>query len=216
MLKILDYGAGNMLSLYRAYEHLNIDYKIVINTESISGKDILIIPGVGNFSSASNRLRETGLLDIYKLSRNQRPFVIGICLGMQLLLEIGTEGGESNGLSLIPGKVKKIPQVCQEGLPIYRTLIGWENFKLSNNLDTSFEWLKKHNNKSFYHVHSFMCNLTNPKDILGTYTKNLSFIPTIVGSKEQKAIGFQFHPEKSGIEGLSLLYQTLVFAEEIY
>ena len=212
MIKILDYGASNMLSLFRALENLEHKFDVIDkNISSISNKDILIIPGVGNFSNASKNLKNISSKLNFK-KPEERPFIIGICLGMQLLLENSEEGGNSEGLGLIKGKVKKIPQKGVKKEAILNTLIGWESLKFSKSLSGSYDWLKKYEIDSFFHVHSYMCILESEEDIISSYSNdNLNFIPNIIGSIKEKIIGFQFHPEKSGKRGLELLNDTIIF-----
>ncbi len=212
MIKILNYGAGNMLSLYRAMDSINISYSVIVNAKGLSNKDILIIPGVGSFAKASEQLEKAGFLEFYNLAPSERPYIIGICLGMQLLLSEGEEGGLSRGLNLIPGKVVKINSLLNNDSKLYRTLIGWELFHLGSSISQSFSWLSEHSNHSYYHVHSYMCKLEDHIHLLASYPAALSFIPNIIGSIENRVIGFQFHPEKSAASGLRLLGDTITFA----
>tara|TARA_Y100000739_G_scaffold220563_1_gene220167 strand:+ start:299 stop:964 length:666 start_codon:yes stop_codon:yes gene_type:complete len=215
MIKILDYGASNMLSLFRALENLGQKFDLIDkNFSCISHKDILIIPGVGNFSNASKNLKNISN-KLKSKKPEERPFIIGICLGMQLLLENSEEGGKSEGLGLIKGEVKKIPKKGILKEDIHNTIVGWESLKLNKDLDASYDWLKKYESNSFFHVHSYMCILKSEENLISSYFEdNLNFIPNIVGSKKNKIIGFQFHPEKSGKIGLDFLKDSIIFGKK--
>ena len=212
-VQILDYGASNILSLERALERLKIPYKNIKNYNQLSKESTLIIPGVGNFKNASEVLLKQGFLKLKDVNKDQRPFVIGICLGMQLLFSEGTEGGKSSGLNLLKGIVKKTVDCNPTHLQISNTLVGWEEYELFKNIKMNeFSFLDNFKNNSFYHVHSFMCLPENKKNILATYPKEKNFIPTIVGSATEKVLGFQFHPEKSGEFGIQLLNKALNYS----
>ena len=209
MIYLFDYDAGNLLSIERSLNFLNFDFLKIKKIETISYKDILLIPGVGSFESASLRIKSSGLLELANLDSKERPFILGICLGMQLLMSCGYEGKKSAGLNLIEGSVQLISQRKPQDLEIPKTIIGWEEFEIKNQFNKSYKWLNKYKHQSFYHVHSYMCVPKNPKNIIATYSNELSFIPNIVGDFENKVLGFQFNPEKSGIIGLNLLIEPL-------
>ena len=211
MIYIVDYDAGNMSSISRAIEKLGYEYLILKKYEKISKKDILIIPGVGNFNKCSNTLKQRGFFEIRHLHPNKRPYLIGICLGMQLLFSKGYEGGESDGLGIFEGSVIKTPKRNIENKKLKETLIGWASFKLKSNKSIPL-WLKHFKDVSFYHIHSYMVAPKDINDIYANYINELSLIPTIAGSKIKRTIGFQFHPEKSGVKGLELLDETIKYA----
>jgi len=209
MIYLFDYDAGNLLSIERSLNFLNFDFLKIKKLDNISNKDILLIPGVGSFESASLRIKSAGLLKLANLDSKKRPFILGICLGMQLLMSYGYEGKKSEGLNLIKGSVESIFLRKPKELKIPKTIIGWEEFQIRNQFNDSYKWLNSYKNQSFYHVHSYMCVPKCPENIIATYSNQLSFIPNIIGDFENKVLGFQFHPEKSGIKGLNLLKETL-------
>ena len=213
MIYIVNYGAGNMRSICRSIEYLNFEYKVIKSLSKIGNDSIILIPGVGSFNTSAINLKKGGFNKIASMDLRKRPFIIGICLGMQLLFTKGYEGGESEGLNLIKGNVKKIPRLNNNINKINATLIGWETYKAESSL-TIPKWIKEYENSSFYHIHSYMCIPDEKKFIYATYPGELSFIPTIVGSTEDKVYGFQFHPEKSGDKGLSLLNDAINEAYE--
>ena len=214
MIYILDYDAGNLLSIKRSLEFLDFKYSITKETKNFSNNDILLIPGVGSFASASKRIFHSGILEITCRNPSDRPFIVGICLGMQLLMSYGVEGERSDGLNLIRGGVGSIFCNKPKDLEIPKTLIGWEEFKVQKLINEKLNFLKKYQNQSFYHVHSYMCILDEPKNIIATYNNELSFIPNIIGDVNKKVLGLQFHPEKSGKVGLQLLKDIINFIEQ--
>ena len=154
-------------------------------------------------------------MDLAKKNSEKRPFILGICLGMQLIMTRGYEGDMCKGLNLIEGDVDSIFKLKPNNINIPKTIIGWESFQLNNNLDQRLEWLKNYENKFFYHVHSYMCIPKKKEKVIASYSKELSFIPNIIGDLNNKVLGFQFHPEKSGSYGLSLLKDMIHFAMKI-
>ena len=211
MIHLLDYDAGNLKSIKRALEFNDFQFKTIKKVQKISKKDIILIPGVGSFSSASVKIKNAGLNEIANLKKEDRPFLIGVCLGMQLLMSFGYEGGKSKGLNLIKGEVKPIFEIKPQDLKIPRTLIGWEEINVKQNI-SEYRWLNNYHKKCFYHVHSYLCIPDNSEHIISTYTNELSFIPNIIGDLENKVFGCQFHPEKSGESGLKFLKELINFA----
>ena len=209
MIYLINYDAGNLLSIQRALKFLNFDFLTISKVKDITNKDILLIPGVGSFDSASKKISESGLLEIVQQSPSKRPFILGICLGMQLLMTSGYEGKPSKGLDIIKGSVESIQSKKPIEVNMQRTLIGWQEFRTKSQINEKYQFLNKFQNQSFYHVHSFMCIPDNPEDIIATYNYELSFIPNIIGNLNNKVLGFQFHPEKSGPIGLKLLKMTI-------
>ncbi len=215
MIYLLDYDAGNILSLRRALEYLNFKCEVTKDLKKISCQDILFIPGVGSYSVASKKIEKLGAMELASSIPNKRPFIIGICLGMQLLMSSGEEGGTTRGLNLIPGTVEEIVKHKSDDLKIERTLIGWQKFQINIEEENNFHWLNKFKNHYYYHVHSYMCVPINKSLVLGSYPDKLSFIPNIIGSHDLRVIGFQFHPEKSGNDGLNLLQETVTSIKKI-
>mgnify|MGYP001491614290 CR=1 FL=1 len=214
MIYILDYDAGNLLSIKRSLEFLKFKYSIIKKAKIFSSEDILLIPGVGSFASASKRILKSGILEITYQKPSDRPFILGICLGMQLLMSYSLEGKRSAGLNLIKGSVDSIFYNKPKDLEIPKTLIGWEEFKIQKIINEELYFLKKYQNQSFYHVHSYMCKPEERKNIIATYCDELSFIPNIIGDVNKKVLGLQFHPEKSGGVGLQLLKDIINFIEK--
>lgn len=193
MIGIVDYGMGNISSVYNSLEYLGYEATIINSPEEIEDLTHLIIPGVGSFRQAMQNLEDKKFITpILNHVKSEKP-LLGICLGMQLLATKGYEHGETNGLGLIEGKI--IPFEIKLHVPH----VGW------NNINT----LKKHpvvgnnlNQVDFYFVHSYYFNVKNKEDILTITEYEISF-PSIVA--KDNIIGIQFHPEKSQEPGLNLL-----------
>ena len=195
---IIDYGAGNILSLQNAIEHIGHDSAITNNADIIENSKILILPGVGSYYKAMQRLNS---LKISKAIKKNIKFnngkILGICLGMQLLAEEGTEDKKIKGLGLIKGKILNLNKITKKKIPH----IGFNKVKTNykNGLFSNF----KENNMYFYFVHSYYLKTDNPPNFNFSYC---SYGKKFISSFENKNIfGTQFHPEKSQKNGLILL-----------
>tara|TARA_A100001011_G_scaffold381121_1_gene449263 strand:- start:166 stop:789 length:624 start_codon:yes stop_codon:yes gene_type:complete len=197
-ITIIDYGCGNLLSIKRGLEKIGFNSEISDDESTILDSTHLILPGVGAFGNAMSLLRKKNLeKTIIEYSINRRKPLLGICLGMQLLLSKSYEFGEYNGLNMISGEVKNINEVSNKELKVPN--IGWNEITIEKNNDL----FKSFDNKSFYFVHSFI-SLTNKKTDTAAYCKYFNLpIPSII--QKDKIIGCQFHPEKSGENGLKFL-----------
>ena len=201
---LINYGAGNMASIRNALSFLDFEY-----VELFSGplpdpsEYIFILPGVGSFYNASLSLKNRGF-DFHLLSS---PRMIGICLGMQLLFSNSTEGSLCEGLSFIPGSVRSISSQLASNPSVRLPHVGWQT--LSSNVHHPAFASKSLLNHDFYFVHSYMAvNVPNSNVIAYVHYGGIN-IPAIVA--DNHIIGFQFHPEKSGPYGLSLLQCSVHF-----
>jgi glutamine amidotransferase len=191
---IIDYGVGNLLSLKRAFDFLNIDSVISCEENKIMKSSHLILPGVGAFGTAIRLLKDSKLdIVIKKFAKEEKP-ILGICLGMQLLFNYSDEFGFNEGLGLIKGEVKKI-LIKNINTPI----IGW--YKL---LENKKSFLSKFNNQYVYLTHSFEVK-TEEENVISKYLVNNIAINCAV--KNKNFFGFQFHPEKSSFKGLKILQE---------
>ncbi len=192
MIGIINYGAGNLHSVNKAFTFLNADAKILSWPEEINGITKLALPGVGAFGNTIKMLRKSGFFPIVKdwLQEN-RPF-LGICLGMQVLLESSDESGIESGFGFFKGKNKKFTQgkVPQ---------IGWNRVEAAAG-SKLFSGIK--NGSAFYFVHSYYAAPEDSVNICGKTTYNIEY-PSAMESGNIYAV--QFHPEKSGRTGLRLL-----------
>lgn len=201
---VVDYGAGNLSSLLRALELVGLDAQISDNPEVINEATSIILPGVGAFRAAMDELKKRNLIDVLVRKAQEGTPFLGICLGMQLLFEFSEEEGISEGLGLLKGQVKRIPDTVK--VPH----MGW-NSLVFHKKDPILE--KNLEGDYVYYVHSFYV-LSND-DHLVAYSDYGVKVPGIVRS--ENIYGMQFHPEKSSKAGLNLLrtYKELVTIETI-
>ena len=202
-VSIIDYGSGNILSVRRAFEEIGYKVNEVRNSREISESRRLVLPGVGAFPNAMAKLQNNDLVDSIKAAARDGVPLLGICLGMQLLLDESTEFRLTKGLGLVPGKVDSIKRFTENpSLLIPR--IGWFNlFSNSGNYTHPiFESIS--DSSSFYHVHSFMGYEIESENLLATSRVTSTLVaPSIIA--KNNIYGFQFHPEKSGKSGLRIL-----------
>lgn len=193
MIAIIDYGAGNIFSVKNALDHLGIESELTNDKRKLEQADALILPGVGAFPAAMQKLNESGLIETIKEQSQKKPF-LGICLGMQLLFEKSFEFGEQEGLSLIKGYVDKI-----EEPDLVIPHMGWNKLEYNGECKL-LEGLG--DNEYVYFVHSYkaFCGDEN----LFAYCEYGHKVPAVVGDGKF-VYGCQFHPEKSGKTGLKIL-----------
>lgn len=189
---IIDYGMGNLASVERAFQKLNLDVKISSDIKDIRKAKSLILPGVGAFRDAINLLDDSGLSEVIKEEVSKGKYLIGICLGMQLLYEKGYEHGEYDGLGLIKGNIEYLD--IQLKIPH----MGWNNLKIKKN-DPILKNINE--NEYVYFVHSYYA-VSNNTELLA-YSEYEKMVPAIV--RNENVYGIQFHPEKSGETGLNIL-----------
>ena len=202
---ILDYGIGNLLSVSRAIENCGAQPNITDKQDEIISSDYLILPGVGNFSIAVEELRERGLEEmILKYLEKERP-LLGICLGMQLLFDSSREQGFHQGLGIISGSVKPIPNQNSEGVSHKIPHIGWASLKINRKVSMQSNFLAGADlsEKYFYFIHSFQGHPDNSEECVATTKYNEVDITAVV--QKDYVIGSQFHPEKSGENGIKFL-----------
>jgi glutamine amidotransferase len=202
VIAILDYGMGNLRSVEKAIEHVGGEVEITCDAERIRAAKALILPGVGAFPKAMQAVRERGLDTLIDERREAGIPVLGICLGMQLLFERSVELGGADGLGLLPGEVRALDA---PGLKIPQ--IGWNavQWQADSPLIEGLE-----NPTAFYHVHSFAPVATNGV-VLGTADYGSEFVTAV---QSDGVWGVQFHPEKSGPDGLTLLRNFIKLAAQ--
>ena len=198
---ILDYGVSNIKSISRAISTTGYDYKVINTKKDFNKIEILILPGVGTFSSAMEKIHSK---DLYHsiINHAKTKKIIGICLGMQLLAEDSEEIKLTSGLNLIPGKIKKIENFHNKK---FRKIpnIGWRKIFINNK---EIKFAKKFDSNEFYFVHSYKY-VCDSKYIMFSSDYHNEQLPVIVRNKN--IIGLQFHPEKSRESGLFLLKYIL-------
>jgi len=193
---IIDYGMGNLKSVYKAFKFLKAD-PVFIDKEEGFDCDGLILPGVGAFEDGMKNLGP--FIKVLKKEAETKP-LLGICLGMQMLFSDSEENGFFKGLDLIPGSVKKLP----EGLKVPH--MGWNSIEF---LDDDPLLMGINNESYFYFVHSY-APFCGPDYTLGETEYGVRF-PSIVA--KDFTYGTQFHPEKSGESGLKLLKNYINIVE---
>ena len=197
MIAIIDYGVGNLFSLYSSFKAIGYEAVVTGDPELIRQADRLILPGVGAFRDAARKLHDSGLFDLVKeLAAAGKP-VMGICLGMQMLFERSYEYGVYEGLGLIPGEIRPIAEVIPQDLKIPQ--IGWNALLLTGNEAPIFRGIRE--GDCVYFVHSYQAVCDDRYIIARTeYGSELT-----ASVRNGNVFGCQFHPEKSGAVGLRIL-----------
>ena len=196
MITIIDYGMGNIKSVYNALKKVNFDCQISSEVTDIEMADKLILPGVGAFKDAMDNLQNLDLILPIRKKVNDGCPLLGICLGMQMLFDEGYECELRKGLGFIEGKIKLMNS--KENLKIPH--IGWN--RLEFNRENKI--LNNINKESFvYYVHSFMATEMIDENLIAYSKYGDINIPGIVN--KGNVYGMQFHPEKSGEVGLKIL-----------
>lgn len=200
---------GNLLSVRRALEHVCAEVELCADPEALGMAPKIILPGVGAFADGMAELRRLGLdVALRDAARRGTP-ILGICLGMQMLFDSSEEFGYSAGLGLIPGRVVGIPRVDDNGVPRKIPHIGWNDLVLADGRQSwrgsVLESLAK--GSSVYFVHSFMAVPNDPVDCLANCLYEGQVVTAAVA--HGNVSGCQFHPEKSGQAGLSVMRQFL-------
>lgn len=198
MIVIIDYGMGNLKSVRNALNYLGIENKISDKHDEIRKADALILPGVGAFPDAMDNIEKLGLDKVIKEEIEKGKYILGICLGMQLLFEKGYEGLERKGLGLIKGSIVKMENDKEKNIKIPH--IGWNSLKY-NKKDNLFKDIDE--DKYVYYVHSYFAQLYDDEDLVAYSEYGKNKIPGVVRSNN--IMGAQFHPEKSGTIGLNIL-----------
>ncbi len=202
MIAVIDYGVGNLRSVEKALHFLGYEARVSGDKDFISKADGVILPGVGAFADAMERLKKDGMDKmVHQLVETGKPF-LGICLGMQLLFDYSEEGGRVRGLGVLPGRIKRLP----ENLALKVPHMGWNKLKAAgdNPLLRNLE-----NNAYVYFVHSYYLEAENKEDVIATTHYGIEFD---VAVSRDNIFATQFHPEKSGRTGLKILKN---FAEQV-
>lgn len=197
MIAIVDYGVGNLFSLKSSFAAIGADAVVTADEATIRSADKIILPGVGAFGDAADKLFASGLADVLISEAAKGKPIMGICLGMQLLLEKSYEYGEHRGLGLIPGSVRPIADVIPSDYKIPH--IGWNALHFAGEKHPLFRYLNEGDH--VYFVHSFYA--TDCDDaVIATAEYGADLTAAVA---KGNVCGCQFHPEKSGDVGLRIL-----------
>ncbi len=195
MIAILDYDAGNIRSVEKAFQYLGEETVLSRDRDEILSADKVVLPGVGAFGDAMNKLKDYNLVNtIYDVVDKKIPF-LGICLGLQLLFESSDETPGVSGLGILPGNILRIPDKPGYKIPH----IGWNSLELTNN-GRLFEGVAE--NAYVYFVHSYYLKAEDEKMVKAS-TEYVTHIHASV--EKDNVFACQFHPEKSGDVGLKIL-----------
>jgi imidazole glycerol-phosphate synthase subunit HisH len=206
---VVDYGLGNLLSVRRGLEYCGGKVTITADPDIILSAPRVVLPGVGAFADGMSELRNLGLDAVIKEVVEQGSFLLGICLGMQMLLDESEEFGKTEGLGIIPGSVVPVPSTSTNGLLQKIPHIGWSNLVLSKGFDSWENSLLQDINpgEAVYFIHSFMAVPNNPNHRIANCLYGGVPVPATIG--RDNVYGCQFHPEKSGEIGLKILHRFL-------
>jgi imidazole glycerol-phosphate synthase subunit HisH len=206
---VIDYGMGNLLSVSRGFEHCGANVTVTSDPDIILSAPKVVLPGVGAFKDGMAELRRQRLDEVLREVVAQNNFILGICLGMQMLLSKSEEFGMTEGLGIIPGLVLPIPLTTTRGYSHKVPHIGWSNLVFPEGLKSWNGGLLQDVNlgDSVYFLHSFMAVPNDPDHRIANCVYGNTKVAAIIG--RDKIYGCQFHPEKSGEVGLKVLRRFL-------
>ena len=197
MIAIVDYGVGNLFSLRSSLAAVGAEAEVTKDASVIRSAGKVVLPGVGAFEDAMNKLRSSGLAETVIAEAASGKPLLGICLGMQMLFDRSFEYGEHEGLGLIPGSVVPIGDVIPTGLKIPH--IGWNALHFSGRKSPLFRYIKE--GDCVYFVHSYYA-ADCEKNVIATAEYGAELTAAV---QKDNIFGCQFHPEKSGKVGLGIL-----------
>ncbi len=193
-IAILDYGMGNLRSAEKAFEHVGVNAPITREHDVVRAADGVVLPGVGAFPKAMAAVRELGLDMLLWERRDAGVPILGLCLGMQLLYEGSDEHGGAEGIGLLPGRIEALDA---PGLKVPH--IGWNavSWRRASDIAAGLS-----DPCAFYHVHSYAKRDVDGDEVVGVASYGSEFASVVAAGD---VYGTQFHPEKSGPDGLALL-----------
>ena len=197
MIAIIDYGVGNLFSLQSSFKRIGADAVVTGDRAVIESAERIILPGVGAFEDAARKLRDTGLDEVVRAQAATGKYMMGICLGMQMLFNESHEFGRHKGLGLIPGRVVDMTPEVAPALKVPH--IGWNALHLRQQTHPLFRYIKE--GDCVYFVHTYYA--TDCESAVLADTEYGRTLTAAVG--KDNVLGCQFHPEKSGPVGLSIL-----------
>lgn len=202
---IIDYGMGNLFSVWRAFEHCGAEVVLTSEPDKIVAADYLVLPGVGAFADGMAELRERGLIEsIREYAATGKPFM-GICLGMQMMMQRSEEFGTFEGLGLIEGSVVLFDAVDENGGRLKLPHIGWSELQPAGESPAWDKTILKNivPGTPTYFVHSYTAQPVHPENILAVARYGVHDVTAAV--VRGNLYGTQFHPERSGPAGLEII-----------
>ena len=201
-LVVIDYGAANLGSVCRAFQRLGANPLVISNPSDLQAATHIVLPGVGSFADCARNLREGNWVEAIQMQvREEDKALLGVCVGMQLLADEGTEWGVHAGLGLIPGRVRRLDDLgCQLRIPH----VGWNELTILPGHKPLLNHLPS--GTDMYFVHSYAMQVEVPQDAWATVDYGVP-VTAVVG--RDRVMGVQFHPEKSARAGLQLLKNFL-------
>ncbi len=197
MIALVDYGVGNLFSLKSSFAAIGAEATVTADPQVLRASERILLPGVGAFGDAADKLRATGLDAVVAEEARRGKPLLGICLGMQLLFDRSLEYGEHAGLGLIPGEIRPIAEVIPAGYKIPH--IGWNALCFGAQKSPLLKYL--HDGDFVYFVHSFHAARCD-EHVIATAEYGA---PLTAAVARDNVFGCQFHPEKSGAVGLNIL-----------
>ena len=200
MLAVIDYGAGNLRSVLHALKHLGArNMRLVQGPEQLHGAEKIVLPGVGAFGAGMAQMRARKLVAPLKAALDAGVPYLGICVGMQILYEVGEEMGEHEGMGVLGGRVRRFPHFSDRKVPH----MGWNNLKIRGEPSL----LAGLSERSYaYFVHSYYCAPSDDDTVIGSVAYGIDFAAIV---QRDNIYGVQFHPEKSQSTGLRILSNFL-------
>lgn len=203
---IIDYGMSNLLSLQRALEHVGAEVEVLSDGGSLMNFDKIMLPGVGAFPDGMRNLKSLGFDEAIREYVGEGKHFFGICLGMQMMLSEGKEMERTEGLGLIDGICEPLPLTDTTGKRNIIPHVGWEEIYNSRGFSGTPLRATKEGTHCYF-VHSYFAHLSQEENVM-CYSKfgDLEFVS---GIKKGNSFGVQFHPEKSGEDGLRMLKEFI-------
>ena len=199
MVAIIDYDAGNIKSVEKAFKYLGADTVVTRDATDIIRADRVVLPGVGAFGDAMRKLNEYGLADVIKEVTNKQTPFLGICLGLQLLFDSSDESKDAEGLGILRGKIVKFPNIDSEGNYYKVPQIGWNNL----NFPREGRLFKGLGFDAFvYFVHSYYLDAADKSIVTATSDYSVRIDASV---ESGNVFACQFHPEKSADVGMQIL-----------
>jgi glutamine amidotransferase len=200
---VCDYGSGNILSVERALEKVGARVVRCTDPADLTGVRGLIIPGVGAFGDCMRGVRERGFDVPIRQIAASGAWVLGICVGMQILASRSEEFGLTEGLDVIPGTVQQIPEIAADGGRLKRPHVGWSELRSSGQTWEDTPLCEVPEGAAVYFVHSFHFVPADPAHLLAEV--RYGGVRVVAAVRSGRVFGVQFHPEKSGRTGLTFL-----------